>query len=211
MIGDNNYSLIKILFCLLSIMSSVQSELGFWDKLKSSFISTRNEEREKSSVEGNTYLVNSFATTGAEQDSAYGNAQTVSNKDISTLRYVTDVEHNPYSLVNINPGIPDKIIDSDSKSKYGGCKVSYRDNERNISFPVTPGFKGWGSTGGDIDISSSLRNNEDTNIHRALKPEINNYTDFTFQPFDKDLEAMFKPFGPNGSQDYVRGGDVSRL
>lgn len=192
-------------------MSSLLSELNFWEKLKSSFISTKNLESQKTSVEENTYLKNSFSTTGSVQDQAYGNSKTISNKEISTLRYITDKEHNPYSLININPGVPQQVIDSDSKSKYGGCKVQIKPCERTISFPTVPGYKGWGTRSGDVETSSTLRNKEETNTHKTLDPEIFNYTEYTFQPFNKLVEDKIKPYGSNGDQNYVRGGDISRL
>lgn len=189
--------------------SPIESNLSFQENQKKSFRSTRikNDIEYSNLKEGSSQKKsqrNEENIFPALDSSSY--AVPMINKEISTLRYITDKEYDPYSLVNINPGIPSTRVDD-----YSSLSMApFRDSSRIIPNRIYMGYMGFGTNRGEIDVDTKLTQSKITNNNKNIKLTVNDLTDYTFQIFNSEELKQVAPYGPNGSQDYTRGGNISR-
>lgn len=192
-------------------MDPVSNNLSFQEQLKNTYLNNKSVDdlsyQELNTKENQVLFSLKFnLQQNVNHNKSYGQLIDSYNKNMNTIKYYTDSQFQKEN-VDLSPGIPASKIEQNSKL----LQKEFRNSCRGFPTPaVNLGYMGLGSNSGDITISSQIRNNVETNIHKTQKPSINNLTDWTFQIFDPQVLSKVAPNGINGDQSVDNYGDISR-
>ena len=126
-------------------MNPISTNLTFQEQLKNSYSSNKNSNDLDYQQLNNKENCN-FSNL------IFNPQQTLSYKQ----SYSQKLKHYTSDNVDISPGIPSSKLDTNSNLIYNKFRNSCRQFDM---FPVVPGYMGLGSNAGDIDVSSTVRNN----------------------------------------------------
>lgn len=192
-------------------MNPIFNNLKFQESLKKTYLNNKNSDelsyQELSNKENQVLFgLRLNPQQAANHNKSYGQLVNLNNRNTSTFKYYTDSQF-PNNRVEISPGVPASKIEKNNEI----LEKEFRNSCRQLpTTALNVGYMGLGSSQGNIDISSQLRNNIETNVHKTQKPSINNFTDWTFQILDPQVVSNLAPDGLNGNQSFDVYGDISR-